>query len=66
MVEMICQWVIVVNLVGCFFVTVYRDFNGQPARRPPGFWGFLGTVLSMGLLAMVLYLAGAFDRLPGW
>lgn len=61
--EIFCQILIVVNVLGNFFMCVYINFNGREARGPNGFPGFIGSFIVVGLALSVCWGAGLFSRL---
>lgn len=63
--QVICQWVLVVQLVAMFFGGVYTDFYGIDGGEPHGFSGFVITCLVMALLAGTIWGAGGFSCLLG-
>jgi len=44
---------------------VVRDFEGRPAKEPTGVTGFVGTLISVSLVAAIYYGAGIFSNLLG-
>ena len=57
------QWFIAIALGISFFVNLYRDVNGRPAKEPKGFEGIVSTVISTAIIVVIYYLAGAFNTL---
>ena len=61
--QLICQWLIALNLVFTLFVMFKRDVEGQAAKSPSGFSGIVGSCIAMAILVVVYYFAGSFSRL---
>jgi hypothetical protein len=66
MLQVICQWLLLIQLIAGFFVMVYQDFNGRKAKPPEGFSGFIGSIIGQTLICAVTYFAGALSAIPGW
>lgn len=64
MIHVICQWLLVGELVGSLLLIIYRDINGMPAQEPSGFAGVVMSLIFTGLIALVFWGAGAFSLLP--
>jgi len=60
-----CQWLIVVNLLVSFMYAVYIDIHGRKSKEPLGFKGFVGSCVSVALIALVVFGAGGFSALFG-
>lgn len=65
MLQTICQWFLVIHVVGYFLNHVYKDFYGIEAQPPKGYEGFIDSILGTLLLALAIYGAGAFQYLFG-
>lgn len=63
MIVTICQWLLVVMLVGTFFTCLRSDFYGRDAKAPGGFTGAVSTILVMMLLTLIYWQAGAFSQI---
>lgn len=56
------SWIIVGLLVLGFFLNLFWDIEGRPAKSPTGFVGVLGTLVMYALLAWLYYTAGIFGK----
>lgn len=63
MIQTICQWVILINMIFNFIFLVRIDINGRPAREPTGFAGFVGTCVAITVIFVVLYFGGCFSTI---
>lgn len=57
------QIFIVITLAISFFVNLYKDINGRPAKEAKGFEGVVSTVISTAIMIVIYWLAGAFSTL---
>lgn len=65
MIQVICQWLCVLNLLSSFLLLAYRDVNGREAQKPSGFPGIVTTLIAVVLIAAIQWGAGSFSVLPG-
>ena len=65
MLQIVCQWLLVVWIVAAFFSSVLCDFYGRDKKDPGGFAGFIGTLIAIFIMVFVLYNAGGFSNLFG-
>jgi hypothetical protein len=64
--QIICQWLVVIQIVGSFFAMVHMDFHGRQSKEPAGFHGFIGSCVGTVILAATIWGAGGFDCLFGY
>lgn len=63
--QVFCQWLMVLQFAVSFLANVYWDFNGREKKQPGGYSGFIGTIVAIGITAIVAYGAGCFTVLLG-
>ncbi len=56
--EKAAMWILFVQAVLGFFLSVWSDFNGRKARKPLGYGGFVVTVIVFGFLLWLYQGAG--------
>ena len=66
MIQLTCQWLLLIGLFLKFFCLAKQDFDGQPEKKPSGFPGLVATCFVVALSAIVTYFSGALSLLPGW
>ena len=57
----VAQICLLVFVAVAFFVNIYRDINGRPAREPEGFSGVVTTILATAFALALYYFAGALS-----
>jgi hypothetical protein len=65
MIQVICQWLCVINILFSMLLLLYRDVNGSPAKEPLGFEGIVSTLIAVAMLTAMQWGAGAFSNLLG-
>ena len=57
------QYTILLLLILGFFILVYRDINGRPAKEPEGFAGVCGSIAVLILHLWLYNKAGLFSTI---
>jgi len=55
------QIILVALLIMSFFIGLYRDINGRPAKEPEGFGGVVTSIILLAVVLLLYYFAGALS-----
>lgn len=65
MVQVFCQWALLIMAGLAFLGMMKKDIEGAPAKQPQGFEGVVISIIAIAIQIALLYGAGALDSLFG-
>lgn len=63
MVQLVCQLLIAIAMVISMFMTLHNDIEGTSGKKPAGYRGVVGTMISMAVATLIQYGAGSFSQI---
>jgi hypothetical protein len=65
MIQVFCQWALLIMAGMAFLDMLKKDIEGTPAKEPKGFEGVITSIIAVAINLALLYGAGALDSLFG-